>query len=191
MKSLFNKIIENLKLLAWIFFRPKKFFTHISKRISLTIPIVILITILMGPIFAIKRFPILKSRTIEWSATSSLFSAIFVGSVGICILILGLVLESLVILLTARLLKGKIKFKSLFFALLYCMWPPWLVEFGIFLLFPALITSVFPDLISIILDVWEVILSIIAVSVLFNFSYKKSIGVFLPWALIRFLLFSL
>lgn len=176
--------LEDLKFFILIFFKPRKLFDHIKINPKPFIPVLIfsalmILTFLMILSFFQKKPPT-NSREIKIIFFSVLAGIFYLFTI---------FLKSSVISIGIKLLRGYFDFDLLFIAFVYCM-TPYLIAFTVYLLFPIpsfSIINIFLNVLAITLArFYEVILSIIAISTLSNFSYWKSFLVFLPWLIVWF-----
>lgn len=171
-----------LNLFVWFFVEPTRLFRYIKDNPKSALIAIVSIFLSLMVLFAIKPNPMLKSTSHEFS---NLYPMFFFMTVIAFLTVI--TLETLLISMIVKFLKVTVNFRTSFTAFFYCRLP-YLLENTIFVLFPILLSQ-FLMLIIIIVKIWEIVLSIIAISVIFNFSYKKSILVYLPLGAIEIFLF--
>lgn len=184
MKKQLEIIWKNLKVLMHIFVKPKIAFSSIRDNPNLVVAVIIIISIVSIGLYAGRNSPILKSKSVEF--VHLYIIVMFIISTTAYLIYLSL--KTLIILIISSFPKEKGTFRALFVAFTYCMFPA-LLGSTIPLIFPQIYPGILYISKVIIFKIWEVALSIVAISVLFNFTYKKSLLVYLPWGVIEILIY--
>jgi len=179
MKKVLVSIVRELSSFFFIFFKPRTLFNRIKIKPSPFMPIVIFLSVVVLTIF--------QKISLESKALKIVFFSLLVFLFYLFILFL----KSSIILIGIKLLKGNSDFDLLFVAFTYSL-APFIIAYSFRWIFPLdpfhsgnIAINV---LIMLLARIYYIILSILAISILANFSYGKSILAFLPWLIIWFFL---
>jgi len=186
-------LVERIKMsfvpFWWAFTNPKNLFAYIRNssisKIHTGIAFVGITVILM---YNNSIFSLLKQYS--YPQLIHFFSIILFFFLAGLLISLYLSIKAVFILLILKLFKEKVKFKMLFIAFFYCMFPSSLIFGIIILIFPHLMRNFFFTLATTVSSIWDSILTIVALSVLFDFSYKRSFFIVMIWLLMSYLVGS-
>lgn len=182
MKETLTSLIEDLKFFLFIFYKPKKLFNYIKSKPRPFIPILIFLSLMILTFLLIASF--FQERELS---NSKSIRIIFFTLFAFIFYLFILFFKSLLISIGIKLLKGKCDSELLYIAFMYCM-TPFLLAFSVLLLFPITQLNIWNIMVCVfamtLARLYEIILSIVAISALADFSYGKSVLVFLPWLII-------